>query len=116
MEKVDAFPVEVAYARPEAQAIIAVDVPPGTTAEQAIALSRIQERFPEIDLKVNQVGIFGKLGKLDQVLGPGDRVEIYRPLIADPKQVRKERAAAGKKMKKGGGAVTPEPAGDSAED
>jgi len=95
--------VEVAYARPDEQAIIPVDAPEGATLEQAIVLSRIQERFPEIDLSQHQVGVFGKLGKLTDKLRPGDRVEIYRPLIADPKAVRKQRAAEGKRMKKGGG-------------
>jgi putative ubiquitin-RnfH superfamily antitoxin RatB of RatAB toxin-antitoxin module len=60
-------------------------------------------KFPEIDLTVNQVGIFGKLIKLETPLRHLDRVEIYRPLIADPKEVRKQRAADGKAMKKGGG-------------
>ncbi len=95
--------VEVAYARPEEQVIIPIDVPEGATLEQAIELSRIRERFPEIDLKLHKVGIFGKLSKLSAVLHPKDRVEIYRPLIADPKEVRRQRAAKGKRMKKGGG-------------
>ncbi len=95
--------VEVAYARPDTQVILPLEVAPGTTVEQAIVASGILERFPEIDLGKNKVGIFGKLTKLATVLGEGDRVEIYRPLIADPKEVRRQRAAAGKKMKKGGG-------------
>ena len=97
------MPVEVAYARPDEQVIIAVDVEPGTTVEEAIKASGILARFPEIDLKTNKVGVFGKLTKLDSALRARDRVEIYRPLIADPKAVRKQRAAAGKRMKKGGG-------------
>ena len=95
--------VEVAYATPEEQVIIPIDVPEGTTLEQAIALSRIQERFPAIDLRTHKVGIFGKLSKLSTVLRSEDRVEIYRSLIADPKEVRKQRAAEGKRMRKGGG-------------
>ncbi len=94
--------VEVAYARPDEQAIIPVEVPEGATLEQAVVLSRIQERFPEIDLATARVGVFGKLAKSSAVLRPGDRVEIYRPLIADPKAVRRERAARGKPTKKGG--------------
>jgi len=97
--------VEVAYARPDEQVIIPLDVPEGTTLEHAIGLSRIQERFPEIDLTSAKVGIFGKLSKLSATLQAGDRVEIYRPLIADPKAVRKQRAAEGKRMKKGGGSL-----------
>lgn len=96
-------PVEVAYARPDEQVIIALDVEPGTTVEEAIRASGILERFAEIDLAQNKVGIFGKLTPLNTELRPKDRVEIYRALIADPKEVRKQRAAAGKRMKKGGG-------------
>ena len=101
--KPETLNVEVAYARPDTQMIIPLQVPVGTTLEQAIELSGIREHFPEIDLEKNKVGIFGKLAKRDTLLREHDRVEIYRPLIADPKQVRKERAAQGKKMKKGGG-------------
>ena len=93
--------IEVAYARPDKQMIIPMQVEPGTTLEQAVERSGIIGHFPEIDLAVNKVGIFGKLGKRDVVLREKDRVEIYRKLIADAKKVRKERAAQGKKMKKG---------------
>ena len=95
--------IEVAYARPDTQVIIPLDVEEGATIEDAILQSGVMHKFPEIDLAVNKVGVFGKLGKLDQALRERDRVEIYRKLIADPKEVRKQRAAAGKKMKKGGG-------------
>lgn len=95
--------VEVAYAEPETQVIIPLSVPRGTTIEQAIRQSGVLETFPGINLAVNKVGIFGKLAKLDTALREKDRVEIYRPLIADPKEVRKRRAAEGKKMRKGGG-------------
>ena len=95
--------VEVAYALPHEQLIIPVKVSAGTTAENAIHASGIIKKFPEIDLSVNKVGIFGKATRLDTVLRHLDRVEIYRPLIADPKEVRKQRAADGKIMKKGGG-------------
>lgn len=100
--------VEVAYALPEEQLIIPVRVPTGTTAEDAIKLSGVLQKFPEIDLAVNKFGIFGKLTKPDTVLRELDRVEIYRPLIADPKEVRRQRAAEGKVMKKGGGDSAPE--------
>jgi hypothetical protein len=96
--------VEVAYAEPETQVIIPLHVSVGTTAEEAIKLSGVLETFPSIDLAVNKIGIFGKLGKLVQPLREKDRVEIYRKLIADPKEVRKQRAAQGKKMNKGGDA------------
>ena len=95
--------VEVAYARPDQQVIVELDVPTGTTIEQLVLESGILETFPEIDLEKNKLGIFGKLVKKDSVLNQGDRVEIYRPLIADPKEVRRQREAEGKRMKKGGG-------------
>ncbi|MFM8391952.1 MAG: RnfH family protein, partial [Methylophilaceae bacterium] len=75
----------------------------GMTAEQAIRQSKIIEQFPEIDLTVNKVGVFGKLASLETALRHMDRVEIYRALIADPKEVRRQRAAEGKVMRKGGG-------------
>jgi putative ubiquitin-RnfH superfamily antitoxin RatB of RatAB toxin-antitoxin module len=93
--------VEVAFAREDEQAIFPLEGSAGLTARDAIERSGILKRFPEIDLAVNKIGVFGKFAKLDQVLGPGDRVEIYRPLIADPKEARKKRAAEGKIMRKG---------------
>ena len=97
--------VEVAYARPEAQVIIPLRVSADATVEQAITQSHIQEQFPEIDPATAKVGIFGKLSKLSARVRAGDRIEIYRPLLADPKAVRKQRAAEGKRMRKGGGDV-----------
>jgi len=97
--------VEVAFARPDGQLILAVDVPAEATVEEIVKLSGIMEKFPEIDLAVNKVGVFGKLTKLTNTLREGDRIEIYRKLIADPKEVRRKRAEEGKKMKKGGGDV-----------
>jgi hypothetical protein len=100
--------VEVAYALPRQQVILPVKMPEGATVEQAIMASGILAKFPEIDLTKNKVGIFGKLTKLDTALRERDRVEIYRPLIADPKEVRRQRAAEGKVMKKGGGELSAE--------
>ena len=100
--------VEVAYALADQQLIIPIKVNVGITAEQAIKASGIINKFPEIDLSLNEIGIFGKLTKLDTPLRHLDRVEIYRPLIADPKEVRRQRAAAGKAIKKGGGDSPPE--------
>ncbi|MGA7799258.1 MAG: RnfH family protein [Gammaproteobacteria bacterium] len=108
MESADRIAVEVAYACPDEQVIMALEVPAGTTLEQAVQQSGILERFPEIDLSSAKMGIFGKLNKRDYVLRPGDRVEIYRPLIADPKEIRKQRAAEGKRMKRGGGDIDPD--------
>ncbi len=93
--------VEVAYAIPASQIIFTVEVDENATLEEAISASGILEEYPEIDLSVNKVGIFSKLSKLDKLLKHKDRIEIYRKLIADPKAVRKQRAAEGKKMKKG---------------
>lgn len=95
--------VEIAYAKPEKQLILTLKVPQGTTAEQAVMASGMLQKFPEIDLAVSKIGIFGKMVKPDTELREKDRVEIYRPLIADPKEVRRQRAAEGKVMKKGGG-------------
>ena len=95
--------VEVVYALPAKQEIIAIKVAPGTTVRQAIEASGILEKYPEIDIAKNKLGVFAKLTKPDVVLRDRDRVEIYRPLIADPKEVRKQRAAEGKVMKKGAG-------------
>jgi putative ubiquitin-RnfH superfamily antitoxin RatB of RatAB toxin-antitoxin module len=94
--------VEVAYAKPDEQVILSVSGAPGMTLAQAVERSGILQRFPEIDLASNKLGIFGKLSKADAELQPGDRVEIYRPLIADPKEQRKKRAAEGKELKKRG--------------
>lgn len=83
--------VEVAYALPEKQQIVALRVPVGTTAGEAIDLSGIRVAFPEIQPQP-VVGIFSRKVGLDCVLCAGDRVEIYRPLIADPKEIRRARA------------------------
>ncbi len=103
MENAELIDVEVAYARPDAQTILKLRVPLGTTLEQAVRESGMLERFPDIDLAKIQLGVFGKLNKSTAELRSGDRVEISRPLIADPKEVRKQRAAEGKRMKRGGG-------------
>ena len=95
--------IEVLYALPHEQTLLHVDVLEGTTVEAAIKSSGILAKYPAIDLAGNKVGIFAKLSKLDTVLRDKDRIEIYRPLIADPKEVRRKRAEEGKVMKKGGG-------------
>ena len=87
--------VEVAYATPEQQVIIVLKVPEGATVEHAINTSGLLNRFPEIDGTDIKAGIFGSLCKLDQQLRQADRVEIYRPLIHDPKEARRQRAAKG---------------------
>jgi len=85
--------VEVAYATPEQQVIVTLTLPEGGTVEQAIHASGLLNRFPEIDGTDIKAGIFGSVCKLDQPLKQGDRVEIYRPLIHDPKEARRQRAA-----------------------
>ncbi len=91
--------VEVCYARPQKQALLRVTLPHSATVAQAIAASNILTAFPEIDLVKNKVGIFGRLAKLDEFLCEGDRIEIYRPLLVDPKDARRKRAAGNKATK-----------------
>ena len=101
--------VWVCYALPDKQVLVPLVVAEGTTLQRALEASELLEKHPEIDLQKNKFGVFGKLSKLDTILRDRDRVEIYRPLIADPKEVRKQRAAEGKVMKKGAGdADTPD--------
>ena len=78
---------------PDTQILKRLDVAEGTTVLQAIALSKIISQFPEIDLTKNKLGIFGKLTKPDTMLRHQDRIEIYRPLIIEPKDARRRRAA-----------------------
>ena len=101
-----AIQVEVVYALPQRQEVIPVTLPEGATVRQAVEASGLLHKYPDIELDgANKLGVFAKLTKVDAVLRDRDRVEIYRPLIADPKAVRKKRADEGKLMKKGGGAV-----------
>ena len=93
--------IEIAYAAATRQLLTPLQVSLGTTVQQAIELSGILTKFPEIDLAKNKVGIFGKVTTLSEELREGDRVEIYRPLLADPKKIRQQRAAEGKALKKG---------------
>jgi putative ubiquitin-RnfH superfamily antitoxin RatB of RatAB toxin-antitoxin module len=83
--------VEVAYATPDKQVILEVDVLPNSTIEDAIQASQILQQFPEIDLATAQVGIFSKRAELTDRLQPRDRVEIYRSLTIDPKEARRLR-------------------------
>ncbi|MBI4995481.1 MAG: RnfH family protein [Rhodocyclales bacterium] len=101
----ESIQLEVTYAKPDRQEIISLKLPEGSTIQQAIEASGLLQRHPEIELAKTKVGIYGKLSRMDTVVRDRDRVEIYRPLIADPKEVRKQRAAEGKVMKKGGGAA-----------
>lgn len=91
MADAERIAVEVVYALPNRQLLVKVHVPAGSTAEQAVRLSGMLERFPEIDLECAKLGIFGRRTKPDHVLSAGDRIEIYRELIADPKAARRKR-------------------------
>lgn len=91
--------VEVAYATAAEQAVVGLAVPAGCTVGEAIERSGMLGRYPQIDLAQNRVGVFGALANLGDVLYDGARVEIYRPLIANPKDVRRRRAAVQRKLK-----------------
>jgi hypothetical protein len=99
----DRINIEVVYALPGEQTLLKRSVPAGTTVAEALQASGVLAKHAEIDMDKNKLGIFGKLTKADAVLRDKDRIEIYRPLIADPKEVRRKRAEQGKVMKKGGG-------------
>ncbi len=99
MTEANMIPVEVAYALPDRQEIVMLEVEPGTTASEAVARSNITRHFPQLILEGAKLGIFGKAVKSDHTLHAGDRVEIYRPLTADPKEIRKQRAAKAKQRR-----------------
>ena len=84
--------VDVIYALPQEQITFTVTLPVGATAQQAIEASGILQKYPQIDLASNKLGVYSRLIKLDTELLDGERVEIYRPLIADPKEMRRRRA------------------------
>lgn len=93
--------IEVAYALPDKQTLFTLEIEEGVTIEQAILRSGIISEFPEIDLTQQKVGIFGKLKALSDLVKEGDRIEIYRPLLIDPKEARraKDRALKGKRKR-----------------
>lgn len=97
MENAEYMLVEVAYALPDEQVILEVEVPKEATVEEAIKRSGILEHYPQIDISKDKVGIFGKMCKLNASLHDKDRIEIYRPLIADPKESRRQKAEMAKK-------------------
>lgn len=88
----DKFLVDVVYALPTQQKVISVSAQAGMAAIEIVRLSNIVTFFPEIDLETVKLGIFSNVIKHEQVVLPGQRIEIYRPLIADPKDVRRKRA------------------------
>ncbi|MDR2093635.1 MAG: RnfH family protein [Azoarcus sp.] len=98
--------VEVVYALPHQQDTVPLSLPEGATAREAVEASGLLLKYPDIDIGGrNKLGVYARPAKPETVLRDRDRVEIYRPLIADPKAVRKKRAEEGKVMKKGGGPV-----------
>lgn len=100
----DGIRVAVIYALPTRQELVHLTLPEGATVHQAVEASGLLQKYPEIEPgKANKLGIFAKLVKPETPLRDRDRVEIYRPLIADPKDIRRKRAEEGKVMKKGGG-------------
>ena len=99
----ESMTIEVVYALAGKQELFTTKLPLGASAIEAVEASGVLKKYPEIDLSKNKLGVFAKLVKPDTPLRDRDRVEIYRPLIADPKEVRKQRAAQGKVMKKGAG-------------
>lgn len=99
----ESLSVDVVYAKPERQELVHLTLAQGSTLKQAVEASGLLQRYPELDPEKLKLGVFGKISKPDALLREYDRVEIYRPLVADPKEVRKKRAEEGKAMKKGGG-------------
>jgi putative ubiquitin-RnfH superfamily antitoxin RatB of RatAB toxin-antitoxin module len=85
--------VEVVYALPLKQDVISLELPAGATVQQALAASGVLAAHPELDLRALQVGVWGRPRRLDAPLEDGDRVEVYRPLQIDPKEIRRRRAA-----------------------
>lgn len=92
METTNTISIEVAYALPTEQIILSLEVPKECTVEDAIKRSGILETYPQIDLATDKVGIFGKMCKLNATMRAKDRIEIYRNLIADPKESRRQKA------------------------
>lgn len=88
----DPMRIQVAYARPERQLVLDLEVPPDTSARDAVRRSGMAREFPEIDPEAAPLGVYGRTVDGDEVLRAGDRVEIYRPLEIDPREARRQRA------------------------
>lgn len=88
--------VEVAYALPDKQSLLVLSVDAGSTVQQVIETSGILQQYPAIDLQTQKVGVWSRTVKLTDAVKDGDRVEIYRPLLADPKDLRRRRAEKAK--------------------
>ena len=103
MTNLKALEVEVAYALPEQQWLVRVQLPPGARAAQAVSAARGSPGFPELGDQPLRIAVWGQPAALDDALQPGDRVEILRPLKIDPRAARRELAAAGRVMGGRGG-------------
>ena len=112
--------IEVAYALPTKQSLVDVAIKEGATVEEVIQASNLLNEYPDIDLSSTKVGIWSRVVKLRDSVKDGDRIEIYRPLIADPKEIRKRRAEKAKEEgradKVTGGRVNPLKASDKQTD
>lgn len=86
--------IEIGYAKSEVQRLLSLSVPESYTIRKAIEQSGILAEFPEIDMTINKVGIFSNICSLERQVENGDRIEIYRPLLCDPKEMRRSRAIA----------------------
>ncbi len=84
--------IEVAAALPDRQVLIELKVPPGTSLIEAVRLARLDERLPELEIDEQRLGVFGRVRRPDEAIVEGDRVEVYRPLSADPKEIRRQLA------------------------
>lgn len=101
MADAEPIAVEIAYALPGEQLILRLEVPAGTTLQDAVRRSGMLERFPQIDPARDRVGIFSRPAQWTEVLHEGDRIEIYRPLVVDPKEARRRRAEVARGGKRG---------------
>ena len=106
VESTDLLHIEVVYALPERQDVVSLRLPPGSTVRQAVEASGLLVRYPQIDLARDKLGIYARLVAPETPLRNRDRVEVYRPLLADPKEVRRQRAVADKQRKLAQGKAT----------
>ena len=93
MVKAATITIEIVYALPDQQQLLTLTIASGSTIAAAIAASSLLKRFPDVQITEHNIGVFGQRCRLDTVLHDGDRIEIYRPLVADPKQARRQRAS-----------------------
>lgn len=95
----DVVSISVVFALPNHQEVVRLAVPRGTTVAQAVERSQLAARFPQIDIEKLHCAIFGRVVAIDQIVGEGDRVEVLRPLLIDPKENRRQAAARARERK-----------------